>query len=420
MGWGFPVGSGVDYHLGRMTSPVRRFLPLGVVALSLGGAALGEESMVSSLVSGTSIAGAVDTSAQWKPGPGSTMATRGMNTAPSHYNGFNLEFLELRLERPLDAAAWSSGYKVEMWYGQDADWLPGALAPNFAVKQAYVSLRVPVGNGLDFKVGQFDAIIGYEYLAPYVNPNVSRSLGNWIEPFSHTGALATYEVSSWITLTGGVANSAYGVMNTKQPWSYLPTYGVGQLPTGPYPKGNGTLTYMGLVTFKAPESWGFLSGGTLAGGIVEGAATGRQGSINYYAGITVPTPIPEVTLGVAYDYNAHAWDDPTFTDTWAQALAGYVSWQIVKDLKLQMRVEYADSSQTTAGVWILPLPGEADGYIPGSAERLFAVTATLEYPLWANVVSRLEGVWDRDLRQNKAFNGNLDAVLLLAEIAYRF
>lgn len=246
-----------------MIPPVRRFLSPCVVALSLSrcGAAAADESVVSSPVSGTSIVGAVDTSAQWKPGPGSTMATRGLNTAPSHYNGFNLEFLELRLEKPLDDASWSSGYKVEMWYGQDADWLPGALVPNLAVKQAYVALRAPEGNGLDFKVGQFDAIIGYEYLAPYVNPNFSRSLGNWTEPFSHTGVLATYEVASWITLTGGAANSAYGVMNTKQPWSYLPTYGVGQLPTGPYPKGNGTLTYMGLVTLKAPESWGFLSGG---------------------------------------------------------------------------------------------------------------------------------------------------------------
>jgi hypothetical protein len=142
--------------------------------------------------------------------------------------------------------------------------------------------------------------------------------------------------------------------------------------------------------------------------------------MNYYAGITVPTPIPEVTVGFAYDYNAHAWDDATFNDTWAQALAGYASWQILKDLKLNVRVEYADSSRTSAGVWILPLPGEADGYVVGSPERLFAVTGTLEYALWANVVSRLEILWDRDLRRDNAFNGNNNAVLLMAEIAYRF
>lgn len=109
-----------------------------------------------------------------------------------------------------------------------------------------------------------------------------------------------------------------------------------------------------------------------------------------------------------------------FNDTWAQALAGYASWQIVKDLKLNVRVEYADSSQTPAGVWILPLPGEADGSVVGSPERLFALTGTLEYALWANVVSRLEILWDRDLRRDNAFNGNNNAVLLMAEIAYRF
>lgn len=401
------------HQVGRTLSPV-------VVAIALVEGLVADESMLSSLVSGTTLSGAVDTSVQWKPGPGSTMATRGLNTPSSHYNGFNLEFLELRLEKPLDDAGWSSGYKVEMWYGQDADWLPGALAPNFAVKQAYVSLRVPVGNGLDFKVGQFDAIIGYEYLAPYVNPNFSRSLGNWIEPFSHTGALATYEAASWITWTGGVANSAYGVMNTKQPWSYLPTYGVGQLPTGSYPKGDGILTYMGLVTLKALESWGWLSGCTVTWGIVEGGATGKQGSMNYYAGITVPTPLPGVTLGFAYDYNAHAWDDAVFNNTWAQDFAGYASWQILKDLRLHLRVEYADASRTAAGVWILPLPGEGAGYSVGSPERLFAVTGTLEYALWANVVSHLEVLWDRDLRRDKAFSGNNNALLFLAEIAYRF
>ncbi|MFM7215245.1 MAG: hypothetical protein ACKO3H_10240, partial [Verrucomicrobiota bacterium] len=65
-----------------MIPPVRRFLSPCVVALSLSlcGTAAADESVVSSLVSGTTIAGAVDTSAQWKPGPGSTMATRGLNT----------------------------------------------------------------------------------------------------------------------------------------------------------------------------------------------------------------------------------------------------------------------------------------------------------------------------------------------------
>ena len=38
----------------------------------------------------------------------------------------------------------------------------GGNTSDFAIRQAYVALRAPVGNGLDFKVGVFDSIIGYE------------------------------------------------------------------------------------------------------------------------------------------------------------------------------------------------------------------------------------------------------------------
>ena len=33
---------------------------------------------------------------------------------------------------------------------------------DFAIRQAYVALRTPVGNGIDWKIGVFDSIIGYE------------------------------------------------------------------------------------------------------------------------------------------------------------------------------------------------------------------------------------------------------------------
>ena len=72
-------------------------LATGVV--SLGSTAMAEEGPISTLVSGTTIGGAVDTSGQWKTGSGDTMANRFINTAPDHYNGINLEFFEFRLVR---------------------------------------------------------------------------------------------------------------------------------------------------------------------------------------------------------------------------------------------------------------------------------------------------------------------------------
>lgn len=389
--------------------------------VSLGSVALADESPVSTLVSGTTIGGAVETSAQWKPSTGSTMATRFANTAPDHYNGFNLEYVEVRLEKPLDDQEWSAGYKAEMWFGQDASWLPGSLGPNLAIKQAYVSLRAPLGNGLDFKIGQFDTIIGYETLSAYANPNFSRNLGNWLEPYSHTGILGSYKVTDWLGLNGGIADGQYTVMNQKQPGAQLP-YGFpgvpGPVPVGP--KGNGKLTYLGSVVLTAPESFGFLQGGTLTGSIVDGGQTTMPNSLNYYVGLTVPTPIKEVTLGASYDYVTSSFA----ANSWAQAVAVYTSWQITEKLKFNTRVEYANAGTTPAGVWILPPTVEqADGYKPGLPEKLFAVTGTLEYALWANVVSRLETIWDHNLVGtgiSGPFNGSNNAVLLLANIAYKF
>ena len=62
-----------------------------------------------------------------------------------------------------------------------------------AVKQAYVDLKAPIGNGLDFKIGVWDTIIGYEVFESGNNPNFTRSYGYTIEPTTHTGVLASYQ-----------------------------------------------------------------------------------------------------------------------------------------------------------------------------------------------------------------------------------
>ena len=50
-------------------------------------------------------------------------------------------------------------------------------------------LRTPVGNGIDWKMGVFDTVIGYESNSDPLNPNYTRSYGYTIEPTTHTGIL---------------------------------------------------------------------------------------------------------------------------------------------------------------------------------------------------------------------------------------
>ena len=76
---------------------------------------------------------------------------------------------------------------------------------DFGIKQAYVNLLLPAGNGIDVKMGVFNTIIGYESFESYLNPNFSRSFGWQLEPTQHTGVLASYQLSEALSVSGGVA-----------------------------------------------------------------------------------------------------------------------------------------------------------------------------------------------------------------------
>lgn len=419
----------------------------GVV--SLGSVVMADESALNTMVSGTTFSGYVDTSAIYKPGV-QNAAYRFVNTAPNTYNGFNFNVAALTIEKPLEEGQWSAGYKASLWFGPQAAGLPGALGgDNFGVQEGYVVLRAPLGNGLDIKIGQINSIIGYEVLDSYANPNFSRSLGFNIQPFSHTGMTATYQVTEWMGIVGGIADSTFNGTNVKETYN-------GQTQNGNTTSngnaGNGKLTYMGAVTLKAPESMGALAGSALYGGIVSNGQSGSQNSdtevwdggvnsINYYVGVSVPTPIKEVTVGASFDYLSDGNGD----GTWATAVAGYVSWQITEKLRANTRVEFAKANYNA---WALG-PGEGDpvlgpsynytdGFVYNGATRLFATTFTLDYQLWKNVTTRMELVWDHDLNGSDLFsseytmdsesapgnygltNGRNNSVLIAANIIYKF
>src|SRR6185295_10556124 len=161
-------------------------------------------------ISSTTLSGYVDTSAQWNMGTGNEH-TPNYAFSNGKADGFNLNVVKLTLERPVDPAeAWGAGYKVDLIFGPDADTLAtqsSGTASDFGIKQAYVALHGPIGNGIDFKVGVWDTIIGYEVFDPVSNPNFTRSYGYTIEPTTHTGVQATYQWCEYFSTTLGIANT---------------------------------------------------------------------------------------------------------------------------------------------------------------------------------------------------------------------
>lgn len=393
---------------------------LGLV--SLASAVYAEEQVNSVLtsLSSTTLSGYVDTSAQWNFGTGNANLPPYRFGGASKADGFNLNVVQVRIESPLDENEWAAGYRVDLWAGPDANSLNtaslfgnGYLSDNsdFAIRQAYVALRAPVGNGLDFKVGVFDTIIGYESVEGPVNPNYTRSYGQTIEPTTHTGLLASYRLNEVFSVSAGVANTVGPNINDR---AFAPVAYDNQ-------HAESYKAYMGSVALTAPETMGFLAGSTLYAGIVNGFQGDMAETLtSYYVGATVATPVTGLRLGAAADM-LDVRD--AGGETWS--LAGYATYAATEKLSFHLRGEYLKdrgeqkyftSYDSGTGYWYATSP-----------DKVLALTATAQYDLWKNVISRLELRWDHDLTGNGMYGGTSEgngdmknAWMLAGNIIYRF
>src|SRR5436190_22147644 len=407
----------------------------GVV--SLGSIAQAEEkpmSQVMTAVSSTTLSGYVDTSAIWKFGTGNANLPGRQYDGPAKQDGFNLNVVGLTLEKPLSEDQWASGFKADLWFGPDAGTYRALVGngggdPNFAIKQAYVALRVPLGNGIDLKAGVFDPIIGYEASESYLNPNYSRSYGHGLEPKQHTGVLATYKATDAVSFSAGIANTynnAFGGDN------------VNARPrrAGGVPASESEKTYLASVSITAPDSWGFLKGSAWYFGLIDGLAGNSRDTTSVYAGGSLHTPVEGLLLGGAFDYrfggpNASTIPGATVPggfaaagNSWAWAIAGYASFQANEKWKFNARLDYTEGTDGTF------YDRGHDG-LKNLQNRLGALTLTADYALWANVVSRAELRWDHTTSGDKPYGGTpgtpvsalpnqRNAVTLALNLIYKF
>jgi len=322
----------------------------------------------------TTIKGYVNTSMHWDPGTGNA-SPPAFSYNSGKQDGFNLNAVKVSIEKPLDEAQWAAGYTFDMIMGPDAMAYLTTLDSNgdsssFAIKQAFVALRAPVGNGLDFKVGVFDTIIGYETFDAGNNPNYTRSWGFTIEPTTHTGVLMSYQVSSAVSLSAGIANTVGPVINAR---------------ANP-PKAESYKSYMASTALTAPDEWGFIAGSTFYSGFVSGFNGGAD-TLSLYAGLTMNTPVKNLKVGAAFDYlgsTAEFGADEFYANAWAL----YTSFQATEKLSLHLRGEYTSTDTGLLGT------GTAGTSIPGNNSEIVSLTGTIQYDLWANVLSRLEVRWD--------------------------
>lgn len=411
---------------------------LGLAAVgivSLNSAAIADDqaaapSTVLTALSSTTLSGYVDTSMQWNLGTGNANSPNYFTGGASKADGFNLNVVDVALDKPLDESQWAAGYHVELWMGPDADSIGTqsvfgqdsfAGQGDFAIRQAYISLRTPIGNGISWKIGVWDTIIGYESLTSYNNPNYTHSYGFTIEPTTHTGVQGTYQVCDTVSVTAGIANTFGPSINEK-------AQGPNQ---GDTTMAESYKTYMASIGLTAPTNWGWVGGSTLSVGVINGFNSGAiefggSGQTSFYAGTTINTPISALTLGASLDYltirdsaqTSLISDDDFHGDGTAWAGDLYAHYQVTEKLQVNARGEFLDDSADIV---------EDSSDLGLARAKIWAGTVDAQYDLWKNVVSRVEFRWDHGdngqffgANNGAGFPTRRNAYLLAAQFIYKF
>jgi hypothetical protein len=376
-------------------------------------------------LSATTLSGYVDTSAHWNPGTGNAnlpVYTPNGVAGTSKADGFNLNVVNLTLAHPVGEGDWGAGYNATLLFGPDAVGYNTSFAgraqaatSDFSLKDTYVDLHAPLGNGLDVKLGTFTEILGYEVYETGNNPNYTRSYGYEIEPTALTGMLATYQLSSSLTAMFGISDVWSGGVNSR-----------GFAPLGS--AAESFKTYMGSLSFTAPTNMSFLSGSTLSAGIMNGYdAANVVTKTSWYIGSTINTPITGLKAGAAFDY-VNLYDNNiggAFHDSGYQGAVGlYLAYQATEKLGFYTRGEYFWQSGFLSDAAL----ASGSGLM---GKSIYEVTETVQYDLWKNVLARLEFRWDHAEHGN-AFGGTLatidtpaapagnNAFVLAANLIYKF
>jgi hypothetical protein len=368
-----------------------------VGAVSIASAVRADEAKIIPLqttLANTTISGYVDTAVQYNAGNQAYNSTQPIGTFPGKVDNFSLNDIDVAIDKPVDSTPWAAGYHADFNLGTDAQGWGGLGAGNAAgapaaVRQAYVALSTPIGNGITWKMGIQDDIIGYEGNTDGANPNYTRSIAWNLEPATLLGLVGSYQINSLISIQAGIADcTTLAETNIS------------------------SKSFVGAIALTAPDSWGFLKGGTANLGIV--ANPYKNDQYNYYAGFTIPTPINILKVGGAFDLvsvNNSGPGNANNDSGWV--LGGYADVQATDKLALNLRGEVYDLKGAGVG-------GFANS-VDGVGEEL---TATVQYNLWANVISRVEFRWDHEDTRPYTFgvaNSPVeDSFILALNVIYTF
>ena len=313
----------------------------GIVSLPSVATAQEAAAGADALAASTTLSGYVSTSYTLSDSSGADIGKANENA-----DQFKLDVVSLTLSSAQGAGEYATGYNVGMWIGPDNQ----HTAAEFQLTQANIDLRLPVGNGLDVKVGYFGTVVGYEVYEYTDNAFFQRGLGFYMEPTHHTGILASYQLTDDLSVAAAVVNNGGDAPNEGD---------AGGSASDP------SIAY--TVSYTAPDSMGFASGTSVyfAAIMDNDPFSGGSDADFYYASVGLPLGVEGLSVDLAADWVDHEGgnDDEIYQI--------YASYALSEKSTLNARYEWGTSD---ANSW--------------TGLESYAVGIT--YDLWDNVLSRVE------------------------------
>jgi hypothetical protein len=246
-------------------------------------------------------------------------------------------------------------------FRDEDDAFPFRNTEKFDLQEAYLSYKFPLGRGLTLKGGKFVTLLGYEVIESPNNLNFSRgNLFIYAVPLTHVGALLSYSVTDWLSLTAGPVVGWDVAKDNNDSMSVM-----GQVAVTPI---KDLTTNLNWIT--GPEQ------------------TDNDSNSRTVLDLVVSyTGIPRLTLGLNVDYG---WEDQEASlvaaatrqnnDASWWGWAAYAAYDWTDKLRTALRLGFFND---TDGV-------RTAAVAPGARVELYDVTATLQYKIWRGLVGRLE------------------------------
>lgn len=325
----------------------------------------------------------------------------------NQYAAFNLNAVKLTIEKARDESRFPTGFRVDTILGQDAHVLKnntpaftGSGESELFLEQAYVNLGIPIGKGIDVKIGKMVTLLDYEAIESGANWQFSRSDGFRLSPATHTGAHFSYAWNDMVTTSAAVING----------WDSEVLNGGGE--SGNF---NTDLSFIGKVDVTGPKtSFGDFTGyvvGLYGNDDPSGTATTLNRATTYVWNVggnwTKPFGVKEMTWGIDHLYRYSQAPTAAFVagvqnqivPVSAHALSVYGRWNWTTWTSTSGRFSatwYCNNRAngvTGNPVTLDPLVVYTGSTRPANTE-LYSFTLTQAFNVWKDTLVRLE--WRRD------------------------